>query len=94
MAKISRELKSPSLAIDGTHDHVHMLFLLARVITVADLVEELKTSTSIRLGLMITRLQRSTWGVPSPGALPQALTSRTFGARQASPHSGAAKPRD
>ncbi len=46
MAKIFRELKSPSLAIDGTSDHVHMLFSLARVITVADLVEELKTSTS------------------------------------------------
>ena len=46
MATIFRELKSPSLAIDGTNDHVHMLFSLARVITVADLVEELKTSTS------------------------------------------------
>lgn len=46
MSTILRELKSPSLAIDGTSDHVHMLFSLARVITVADLVEELKTSTS------------------------------------------------
>jgi len=46
MAKIFRELKSPSLAIDGTTDHVHVLFTLARVITVADLVEEVKTSTS------------------------------------------------
>jgi putative transposase len=46
MATIFHELKSPSLAIDGTSDHVHMLFSLARVMTVADLVEELKTSTS------------------------------------------------
>src|SRR5688572_903725 len=46
MAKIFRELKSPSLAIDGTSDHVHMLFSLSRIITVADLVEELKTNTS------------------------------------------------
>ena len=46
MAKIFRELKSPSLGIDGTTDHVHILFALARVITVADLVEEVKTSTS------------------------------------------------
>ena len=46
MAKIFRELQSPSLAIDGTSDHVHVLFSLARVVTVADLVEELKTSTS------------------------------------------------
>jgi|SRR5215471_17661534 len=46
MAKIFRELKSPSLAIDGTVDHVHILFSLARVIAIADVVEEVKTSTS------------------------------------------------
>lgn len=46
MATILRALKSPSLAIDGTGDHVHGLFSLARVVTVAALVEELKTSTS------------------------------------------------
>jgi REP element-mobilizing transposase RayT len=46
MATVLRELKSPSLAIDGSNDHVHVLFSLARVVTVADLVEELKTSTS------------------------------------------------
>src|SRR5712664_2724143 len=46
MAKIFRELKSPSLTIDVTSDHVHILFSLARVIAPADLVEEVKTSTS------------------------------------------------
>src|SRR2546429_4391881 len=46
MAKIFRELKSPSLTIDGTSDHVHILFSLGRVIKVADLVEEVKTETS------------------------------------------------
>src|SRR5437588_11518803 len=46
MAAIFRELKSPSLAIDGTTDHVHILFSLARVVTIADIVEEVKTSTS------------------------------------------------
>ena len=46
IAKVLRELKSPSLAIDGTSDHVHVLFSLARVITIADLVEEVKTSSS------------------------------------------------
>ena len=46
MAKVLRELKSPSLAIDGASDHIHMLFSLARVITIADLVEEVKTSSS------------------------------------------------
>ena len=46
MAKIFRELKSPSLAIDGTRDHVHVLFSLARVIAIADVLEEVKTETS------------------------------------------------
>ena len=46
MATIFRELKSPALAIGGTTDHVHILFSLARVVTIADIVEEVKTSTS------------------------------------------------
>jgi putative transposase len=46
MAKIFRELKSPSLTINGTSDHVHTLFSLGRVIKVADLVEEVKTESS------------------------------------------------
>lgn len=46
MAKIFRELKSPSLAIDGTSDHLHILFSVARTVTVAEIVEEIKTSTS------------------------------------------------
>ncbi|HXI25908.1 MAG TPA: transposase [Pyrinomonadaceae bacterium] len=46
MATILRELKSPSLAIDGTADHIHVLFSLSRTITVAELVEQVKTSTS------------------------------------------------
>ena len=46
MAKIFRELKSPSLTIDGTSDHVHILFSLSRVINIADLVEEVKTESS------------------------------------------------
>jgi len=46
MATIFRELKSPSLAINGTSDHLHILFSLGRVIKVADLVEEVKTESS------------------------------------------------
>ncbi len=46
LATIFRALKSPSLCIDGTVDHVHILFPLARVITIADLVEEVKTESS------------------------------------------------
>lgn len=46
MAKIFRALKSPSLTIDGTTDHVHILFALGRAIRIADLVEEVKTESS------------------------------------------------
>jgi len=46
MASIFRALKSPSLTIDGTTDHVHILFSLGRVIKIADLVEEVKTESS------------------------------------------------
>ena len=46
MAKIFRALKSPALAIDGTRDHIHSLFALGRVITIANLVEEVKTENS------------------------------------------------
>jgi REP element-mobilizing transposase RayT len=46
MATIFREHDSPSLIIDGTGDHVHSLIALGRTITVADLVEEVKTGSS------------------------------------------------
>src|SRR6266496_6823503 len=46
MASIFRAQKSPSLAIDGTADHLHILFSLGRVVTIADLVEEVKTESS------------------------------------------------
>jgi len=46
MAQIFRTMKSPTLAINSVPDHVHVLFVLSRVITVADLLEEVKTETS------------------------------------------------
>src|SRR5947199_2936812 len=46
MATIFREHNSPSLIIDGTTDHVHALFALNRTMTVAGLVEEVKTGSS------------------------------------------------
>src|SRR6184192_3160493 len=46
LASIFRAMKSPSLAIDGTADHIHILFSLSRVITVAELVEKVKTESS------------------------------------------------
>ena len=46
MASIFRDHKSPSLIIDGTFDHIHALFALCRTITIANLVEEVKTGSS------------------------------------------------
>jgi hypothetical protein len=42
IASIFKELKSPSLTLDGTADHLHILFSLGRVIKIADLVERLR----------------------------------------------------
>ena len=36
----------PALAMNGMADHMHVLFLLSRVKTLAEVVENLKTSTS------------------------------------------------
>ncbi len=46
MATVFRNAGCPSLAIDGTEDHLHMLFVLSRTKSVADIVEQIKTSTS------------------------------------------------
>ena|ERR1700741_2368083 len=46
MASIFAAMKSPALLINGTSDHLHILFSLARVVAIADLVEEVKTGSS------------------------------------------------
>jgi len=46
MAAIFKAMKSPALIINGTSDHLHTLFSLSRVVTIADLVEEVKTESS------------------------------------------------
>jgi REP-associated tyrosine transposase len=46
MASIFKAMKSPALIINGTSDHLHALFSLSRVVTVANVVEEVKTESS------------------------------------------------
>jgi putative transposase len=46
LASIFKALKSPALIINGTSDHLHSLFALSRVVTIADVVEEVKTESS------------------------------------------------
>jgi REP element-mobilizing transposase RayT len=46
MARAFRELKSPTVTIGGTDDHVHVLFSLGRTVEVAELIEKVKTKSS------------------------------------------------
>src|ERR1044071_3505260 len=46
LASIFKAMKSPALIINGTTDHLHTLFSLSRVVTIADVVEEVKTESS------------------------------------------------
>jgi putative transposase len=49
MVGILRNIKSPSLIIGAVEDHVHVLCNLHRTVTIAQLVEELKTSSYARI---------------------------------------------
>lgn len=46
LAGACRQLDSPSLQVGGVADHVHVLCLLGRQITIADLIRELKRESS------------------------------------------------
>ena len=43
---VLKNMDCPALTMNGMADHVHVLFAHSRVKTIADVVEELKTSTS------------------------------------------------
>ena len=46
LATIFQECKSPSLLVGGMPDHIHALFALSRTASVAEIVEDVKTSSS------------------------------------------------
>ncbi len=46
LASICRACNSPSHAIGGTEDHIHIALTLGRTISVADLLAEIKASSS------------------------------------------------
>lgn len=46
MAATLRNFGCPSLALNGTANHVHILFRLSRTRTIADVVEEVKKASS------------------------------------------------
>jgi REP element-mobilizing transposase RayT len=61
MATVFRENNCPSLIIDGTADHIHALFVLGRTITVANLVEEVKTGSSKWIKTKATQFRNFHW---------------------------------
>jgi REP element-mobilizing transposase RayT len=61
MGGIFRDLKSPMLAGNGTEDHAHVLFSLARTVSIADLVEEVKKSSSKWVKTKGSNLQGFQW---------------------------------
>jgi len=46
MAVVLANLRCPAVLINSVEDHAHVLFELARTVTVSDAVEQAKTSTS------------------------------------------------
>lgn len=61
LATIARDLNCHCLRAGGTNDHVHLAIQLARTITIADLVEKLKTSSSKWLKMQSTDLHDFAW---------------------------------
>ena len=46
MAKIFRECDSPSLIINGTRNHIHILFAQSRKVAICKIIEDIKKSSS------------------------------------------------
>lgn len=46
MATVCKNLDCPTLTLNGTEDHVHILLRLGRKMSMAELVEKIKTSSS------------------------------------------------
>jgi REP element-mobilizing transposase RayT len=46
LATVFRNLECPTLTMNGTEDHLHVLFRLGRKVALAGVVEEIKTSSS------------------------------------------------
>lgn len=61
LATVFRNAGCPTQAINGTEDHIHILFALSRTKTIADVVEEAKTSTSKMLKPKSRILQKFEW---------------------------------
>ncbi len=61
LASICRGCKSPAHALGGTGDHVHITLTLGRTIAVADLLEEIKRSSSKWIKTKGSQYARFAW---------------------------------
>jgi putative transposase len=61
LATVARNSKCEAYRVGGTQDHVHLAVRLSRTITIAGLVEELKTSSSKWLKMLCPELRRFSW---------------------------------
>lgn len=61
LASVARNAKCEAYRVGGTGDHVHLAVRLSRTSSIANLVEELKTSSSKWLKLQRPVLRRFAW---------------------------------
>ena len=61
LATVAREVGCECYRVGGMADHVHLAVRLSRTVTVAALVEELKTSSSKWLKIQSPRLAKFAW---------------------------------
>jgi len=61
MSSIFRDYESPTIIINGSTEHVHILLMLSRKITIAKLVEEVKKSSSKWIKSKGNKYERFYW---------------------------------
>jgi putative transposase len=61
LAGIANNLDSPCLAVNGTHDHVHMLLAQSKKLALAKLLEEVKKGSSKWIKTKGAAFQRFYW---------------------------------
>ena len=61
LATVARNSKCEGYRVGGTRDHVHLAVRLSRTMAIANLVEELKTSSSKWLKMLRPELRRFAW---------------------------------
>ena len=61
LAVVLRDNQCPSMQVGGVEDHVHMVFGLSRTLTIAQIVEKVKTSSSKWLKTKGTELADFHW---------------------------------